>query len=343
MVGLCLGAFGLAEAGLLDGRRATTHWARAGTFAARYPRVAVDPGALFRGRGAGADSAGIAAGLDCCLHLLARLSWTGEANRIARHLVVAPLRAGAQLQLTARPALGSPVDRRVSEVLEAVRVDPCGPLPGRPRPACGPEPPQPHPSYPRPDRGSLGDWLKRARLARAQDLLAGGARGLEDVALRSGFPDAHALRAAFGRNSASRRRNGSPGNGSPRDPGGALGDLGEPAGIPFGGGCPSWTGTAARGPPECVMVRTLTTAIAALATVAALAGPAQAQSVQAPATGSATATPDNAILLTVFLRHDQSRPLSELNQQLALQGFYKAFPPAGMEVVSWTVAMESAR
>jgi hypothetical protein len=92
------------------------------------------------------------------------------------------------------------------------------------------------------------------------------------------------------------------------------------------------------------MVRTLTTAIAALAAAAALAGPARAQnaqpqSVQAPATGSATATPDNAILLTVFLRHDQSRPLSELNQQLARQGFYKVFPPAGMEVVSWTVAM----
>ncbi len=51
-------------------------------------------------------SAGIAAGLDCCLHLLARLSGTGEANRIARHLVVAPLRAGAQLQLTARRPSG---------------------------------------------------------------------------------------------------------------------------------------------------------------------------------------------------------------------------------------------
>ena len=59
----------------------------------------------------------------------------------------------------------------------------------------------------------------------------------------------------------------------------------------------------------------------------------------APAAGSATATPDNAILLTVFLKHDQSRPLGELNAQLAKQGFYKAFPPAGMEVVSWTVAM----
>lgn len=55
--------------------------------------------------------------------------------------------------------------------------------------------------------------------------------------------------------------------------------------------------------------------------------------------GAATATADNAVLLTVFLRHDQSRPLAELNAQLARQGFYKAFPPPGIEVVSWNVVM----
>jgi hypothetical protein len=66
---------------------------------------------------------------------------------------------------------------------------------------------------------------------------------------------------------------------------------------------------------------------------------AQAQTATAPAAGSASATPDNAILLTVFLKHDQSRPLAELNAQLAKQGFYKAFPPEGVEVVSWYVTM----
>jgi hypothetical protein len=78
---------------------------------------------------------------------------------------------------------------------------------------------------------------------------------------------------------------------------------------------------------------------AALLAVAALHGSAMAQSVAAPAVGSAVATPDNALLLTVFLKHDQSRPLGELNAQLAKQGFYKAFPPAGVEVVSWYVTM----
>ena len=73
--------------------------------------------------------------------------------------------------------------------------------------------------------------------------------------------------------------------------------------------------------------------------IACLPGLAPAQDVAAPAAGSAAATPDNAIMLTIFLKHDQSRPLAELNAQLAKQGFYKAFPPRGVEVVSWTVAM----
>jgi hypothetical protein len=78
---------------------------------------------------------------------------------------------------------------------------------------------------------------------------------------------------------------------------------------------------------------------AAFAAALVASFPASAQTVAAPATGTAAATPDNAILLTVFLKHDQSRPLAELNAQLAKQGFYKAFPPQGMEVVSWYVAM----
>ncbi|MGY3448833.1 hypothetical protein ACVILH_001175 [Bradyrhizobium sp. USDA 4353] len=59
----------------------------------------------------------------------------------------------------------------------------------------------------------------------------------------------------------------------------------------------------------------------------------------APESAAAAPTADNAVLLTIFLKHDQSRPLSELNAQLERQGFYKAFPPAGIEVVSWNVVM----
>ncbi|WP_269500998.1 hypothetical protein [Burkholderia sp. IMCC1007] len=82
-----------------------------------------------------------------------------------------------------------------------------------------------------------------------------------------------------------------------------------------------------------------TLAIAAALVAAAIGGaPAYGQTSTVPA-ASASATPDNAVLLTVFLEHDQSRPLAELNAQLARQGFYKAFPPPGVEVVSWTVTM----
>lgn len=79
--------------------------------------------------------------------------------------------------------------------------------------------------------------------------------------------------------------------------------------------------------------------LAALLLMASAGGSAMAQTTPPPQIGAAAATPDNAILLTVFLRHDQSRPLAELNEQLAKQGFYKAFPPPGIEVVSWNVVM----
>ncbi|MGT2480056.1 hypothetical protein ACU4GR_17120 [Methylobacterium oryzae CBMB20] len=81
------------------------------------------------------------------------------------------------------------------------------------------------------------------------------------------------------------------------------------------------------------------TGAAALTLLCAVGQAAQAQTTPAPQVGAATATADNAVLLTVFLRHDQSRPLGELNAQLAKQGFYKAFPPPGIEVVSWNVVM----
>ena len=80
---------------------------------------------------------------------------------------------------------------------------------------------------------------------------------------------------------------------------------------------------------------TLLTTAALLATVGSLS----AQPASTPPAGTATATPDNAVLLTVFLKHDESRPLGELNAQLRKQGFYKAFPPPGIEVVSWNVVM----
>lgn len=198
VAGLCLGAFAVAEAGLLDGRRATTHWARVETFAARFPRVQVDRGALYVDEGSVLTSAGVASGLDCCLHLLGRLSGVGEANRVARHLVVAPQRAGEQPQIIDSPAIRSPLDHRIAALLEAVRSDPVAPLSLE---VLAAQAGVSRRSLTRHIRartgGSFGDWLRRARLARAQDMLVSGARGLEDIAASAGFPDAGALRAAF--------------------------------------------------------------------------------------------------------------------------------------------------
>jgi transcriptional regulator GlxA family with amidase domain len=103
IVGLCLGAFVLAEAGLLDGRPATTHWALAPAFAARYPQVRLQPDVLYVDDGDVLTSAGTAAGIDCCLHVL-RLDYGAEvANRVARRMVVAPQRQGGQAQYVEQP------------------------------------------------------------------------------------------------------------------------------------------------------------------------------------------------------------------------------------------------
>src|SRR5258708_7094138 len=85
-------------------------------------------------------------------------------------------------------------------------------------------------------------------------------------------------------------------------------------------------------------IRVMTLAVALMA-ASLWSGSAIAQTVATPQAGSAAAPPDNAVLLTIFLRHDKSRPLSELNAQRARRGFSKAFPPPGVEVVSWYVAM----
>jgi hypothetical protein len=84
--------------------------------------------------------------------------------------------------------------------------------------------------------------------------------------------------------------------------------------------------------------RILLTALAVLAS-AILFNTSNAQSPTPTPANTATPTPDNAVMLTIFLKHDQSRPLAELNAQLEKQGFYKAFPPDGVEVVSWYVMM----
>ncbi|MBT2441771.1 helix-turn-helix domain-containing protein [Streptomyces sp. ISL-36] len=100
---LCTGAFVLAAAGLLDGRRATTHWWHAAMLAARHPRVQVDPDVLYVDDGRVLTSAGKAAAMDLCLHLVRLDHGSAVANAVARRLVVPPHRAGGQAQFVATP------------------------------------------------------------------------------------------------------------------------------------------------------------------------------------------------------------------------------------------------
>ncbi|MFG2869100.1 helix-turn-helix domain-containing protein [Streptomyces sp. NPDC048338] len=100
---LCTGAFVLAAAGLLDGRRATTHWAHTDVLAARHPLVEVDPDVLYVDNGTVLTSAGKAAAMDLCLHLVRLDHGSAFANTVARRLVVPPHRAGGQAQFVTAP------------------------------------------------------------------------------------------------------------------------------------------------------------------------------------------------------------------------------------------------
>jgi transcriptional regulator GlxA family with amidase domain len=100
---ICTGAFVLAAAGLLNGRRATTHWRSAARFRELYPAVHLDPDVLYTDEGEVLTSAGEAAGIDLCLHMIRRDHGSAVANEVARSTVVAPHREGGQAQFIQRP------------------------------------------------------------------------------------------------------------------------------------------------------------------------------------------------------------------------------------------------
>ncbi|MGH3170576.1 MAG: DJ-1/PfpI family protein, partial [Trebonia sp.] len=104
MVSVCTGAFVLAEAGILDGRRATTHWRYSDLFGARYPAVKVDPDFLYTDESDVLTAAGMAAGVDLCLHIVRTDYGSAIANTLARRLVTPPHRDGGQAQFIAPPA-----------------------------------------------------------------------------------------------------------------------------------------------------------------------------------------------------------------------------------------------
>lgn len=198
VVGLCLGAFALADAGLLDGRRAATHWASAELFARRFPRVALEPNVLYVDEGTVVTSAGTAAGIDCCLHVVRRLCGAEAAARIARRMVVPPHRQGGQAQYIEQPvsARGEPeplqraLDWATGHLDQPHSLDTLAARAAMSRR-----------SFTRHFRRHTGttvsQWLLAQRLALAQRLLETTDQPVERIAERAGFGTPLSMRQHF--------------------------------------------------------------------------------------------------------------------------------------------------
>ena len=199
IVSICTGAFVLAAAGLLDGRRATTHWRDASALAARHPEVEVDPDVLYVDAGRVLTSAGVAAGIDLCLHIVRLDHGAAVANAVARRMVVPPHRSGGQAQFVERPlpdARSSSLEPTRAWALE--RLDRPLAVADLARHAYVSER-----SFLRRFRAETGTtplrWLHAQRVAEARRLLEATDLPVEDVAARCGFGTAASLRDHFKR------------------------------------------------------------------------------------------------------------------------------------------------
>lgn len=199
VVSLCTGAFVLAAAGLLDGRRATTHWAHTDALAARYPRVTVDPDVLYVDNGSVLTSAGKAAAMDLCLHLVRLDHGSAVANTVARRLVVPPHRDGGQAQFVTAPvpvAGGHPLAELFDWALD--RLDHPLTVPDLARRAN-----MSTRNLGRHFRSATGttplQWLLSQRIRRAQELLETTGDSIDAIAAATGLGTAATLRRHFHR------------------------------------------------------------------------------------------------------------------------------------------------
>ncbi|MEU3184489.1 helix-turn-helix domain-containing protein [Streptomyces sp. NPDC006923] len=194
MVSICTGSYVLAAAGLLDGRPATTHWSSAEHFQGLFPGVEVDADVLFIDDGDVLTSAGVAAGIDLCLHIVRRDHGTAVANDVARRMVVPPHRDGGQAQYIRRPVpepqlattaaartwalarLHEPIQLRDMARRESMSVRT---FTRRFREEAGISP---------------GQWLVRQRVERARHLLESTDLSVDQVARDAGFGTAQSMR-----------------------------------------------------------------------------------------------------------------------------------------------------
>jgi len=196
---LCSGIVVLAATGILDGRRATTHWRYIESVRARYPKIALHPDVLYVDEGNVLTAAGSAAGIDLCLHVVRKDCGPEAANSVARRLVVPPHREGGQAQFVERPLLRDREGERMSPLIDWIRchlgkehtIDRLAKRVGmsgrtfqrRFEAATGLTP---------------GRWITRERLRYAREMLESDARTrLEDIAVISGFGSLATMRHHF--------------------------------------------------------------------------------------------------------------------------------------------------
>lgn len=200
VVGLCLGAFVLGDAGLLDGQRATTHWACRELFAQRFPRTAFHPDVLYVDDGHVITSAGTVAAIDCCLHIVRLRHGADVANRVARLLVTAPHRQGGQAQYIEQPVAARPSEKRLPGVLEWARAHLSEPLS---LDALADVARMSRRTFTRRFREATGttvnQWLAAERIGKAQQLLETTDLPIEQVAAHAGFGTSLSLRQHFAR------------------------------------------------------------------------------------------------------------------------------------------------
>ena len=201
VLSVCTGAFVLAAAGLLDGRRATTHRMYAAELASRYPDVDVDPNVLYVDDGQVLTSAGTAAGIDLCLHVVRQEHGAAVANMLARRMVVPPHRDGGQAQYVEAPVpTGRDSGGELAEVLTWALGHLGEPLTVEQLAARALMSPR---TFARRFRALTGTtphhWLLGQRVILAQRLLEQGEHSVEEVARRCGFGSAATLRHQFAR------------------------------------------------------------------------------------------------------------------------------------------------
>jgi len=199
LLSICSGAFVLAATGLLDGKRATTHWRYVDALRRKYPLIDVNPDVLYIDEGGLLTSAGSASGLDLCLHLVRRDWGTDVANQVARRLVIQPHRDGGQAQFVERPvqsrernALSPLLDRMRQHLSEAFTVHDMAKMVA-----------MSERTFIRRFRETTGttptDWLAMARIDQARALLERSSAPIEEVAAQCGFGSAITMRHHFRR------------------------------------------------------------------------------------------------------------------------------------------------